>query len=208
MSEVTVSSLSEKHQVYVGNLPHELDEDALASFISEKTGSTFQSIRLMKDKNTGKSRGSAYIDYIEKAAADAAISALSGTQIQDRIVKVNAAEPRTDKVGKAKFEKTPQENSCFIGNLDFAVTQEDILTLCNNLLGEGVATRVRLASDRETGIISILFFTCNSLALAHWFTHHRSIERVWSRGLFNAGGGSASHKCPCGCATDGKGAAY
>lgn len=151
MSDVTVSSLPEKHQVYLGNLPHEVDEDALAALVSEKAGPSFQSIRLMRDKKTGKSRGSAYIDYTEKSAADAAIEALSGFQLQDRLVKVNAAEPRADKTGKPKFEKTPQENSCFIGNLDFSVTQEDIVRLCDELLGEGVATRVRLATDKETG---------------------------------------------------------
>lgn len=153
MNDVTLSSLPEKHQVYLGNLPHELDEDALATLVREKAGSSFQSIRLMKDKKTGKSRGSAYIDYTEKSAADAAIEALSGVQVQDRTVKVNAAEARTD---KPKFEKTPQENSCFIGNLDFTVTQEDIMQLCNSKLGNGVATRVRLATDKETGSIMLV----------------------------------------------------
>lgn len=148
VSDITVSALPEKHQVYVGNLPHEFDEDTLTMLVKEKAGSSFHSIRLMKDKITGKSRGSAYIDYIEKSAADAAIEALSGVQVQDRTVKVKAAEPREN---KPKFEKTPQENSCFIGNLEFSVTQDDIFQLCNSKLGNGVATRVRLATDRETG---------------------------------------------------------
>lgn len=63
----------------------------------------------------------------------------------------NTTESRTDRIRKLKFESNPQETSCFIGNLDFSITEGDILTLCNKLLGEGVATRVRLALDKETG---------------------------------------------------------
>lgn len=39
----------------------------------------------------------------------------------------------------------------FVGNIDHAVTQEDMMMMCNEVLGEGKVTKIRLATDRETG---------------------------------------------------------
>ena len=47
---------------------------------------------------------------------------------------------------------TDPANSCYVGNLDFSVTSEDILSFCEEILGPGLAKDVRLAIDRETGI--------------------------------------------------------
>ena len=72
----------------------------------------------------------------------------AGLQFGGRDAKVDLSEPRAE---RPKFEKVPQENSVFIGNLDFAVQDEQLIEMCNDLVGPDAVARVRLATDRDTG---------------------------------------------------------
>lgn len=135
------------HQVFIGNLPFEVSEDDLNNLVTEKAGATFKQVRLIKDRATGRSRGFAYVDYEEKDVAETAIAALTGTDIDGREIKVDLSVPK----GERKTNRPPQENSVFLGNLDFGATEEQIMEMCNDLVGPGCATRVRLATNRDTG---------------------------------------------------------
>lgn len=42
--------------------------------------------------------------------------------------------------------------SLFIGNLDFSITEQALLDMCDGVLGPNIATRARVAVDRESGI--------------------------------------------------------
>lgn len=44
-----------------------------------------------------------------------------------------------------------ERSSVFIGNLDFSITEQSILDMCEGILGPQIATRVRVAIDRDTG---------------------------------------------------------
>lgn len=136
------------HQVYIGNLPVDISESDVTSLIREKAGESFKALRLAKDLKTGAFRGFCYIDFEQKGDAEAAVAALSGTKMDGTALKVDLAMPRTS---NARTERPPKENSCFIGNLDFSVSEGELMELCNERLGNGVATKVRLATDRETG---------------------------------------------------------
>jgi len=142
------------HQVFLGNLPFDIDEQEIGNIVSDKTGKTFETIRLSKDRKTGRSRGFCYIDYNDEEVAKAAVQALSGIELAGRELKVDISEPRPDRP-----KKTPQENSVFIGNLDFSVSEDQIMDMCNDLLGAGLATKVRLVTDRETGMHSTIIYT-------------------------------------------------
>ncbi|KAJ1428050.1 hypothetical protein B484DRAFT_396974, partial [Ochromonadaceae sp. CCMP2298] len=148
VDDVEVEGGSKLHQVFVGNLPFDIEEDQLTSLVNEKAGSSFASLRLARDRRTGRSRGFGYIDYEDKAEAEAAISKLVGLELGGRELKIDFSEPRPE---RPRSDRPPQENSVFIGNLDFSVGEEQILEMCNDILGDGIASRVRLATDRETG---------------------------------------------------------
>jgi len=139
------------HQLFIGNLPFSLDESSLRSMLDERLSdvSPYKSLRLQTDKVTGKSRGFGYIHFSDKDAAEQALNALNGFQVDGRDVKVDMSEPRVDK--PRAMIRTPTENSVFIGNLGFSVSGQSILNLCNDVLGEGLAKKVRLVTDRETG---------------------------------------------------------
>jgi RNA recognition motif-containing protein len=161
MSDVESVTAPKFHQVFIGNIPQDMSEDAITSLVREKAGGSFASVRLAKEK-TGQFRGFGYIDYVEKEQAEAAIAALTGVDMEGRVLKVDLAVPREV---RPKPERPPQENSCFVGNLDFSVSDEQVLDLCNSVLGEGKVVKVRLAVDRETGAQTVHDLPCDHALL-------------------------------------------
>lgn len=77
--------------LYVGNLPYRANEAAVRELFSTH-GQVF-SVRLMKDRQTGKRRG---FGFVEMAANDAepAISALNDSEFQERTLKVREAKDK------------------------------------------------------------------------------------------------------------------
>lgn len=80
--------------LYVGNLPYRANEGAVRALFSEH--GRVHSVRLMKDKHTGKRRG---FGFVEMAAADAdnAVNKLNDAEFQQRTLKVREAKERPEK---------------------------------------------------------------------------------------------------------------
>ena len=57
---------------------------------------TIESIAMINDRDTGRFRGFAFVE-MEDSAANAAIKALNGKQVEDRELTVNEARPREDR---------------------------------------------------------------------------------------------------------------
>ncbi|QTL94871.1 RNA recognition motif domain-containing protein [Aeromonas jandaei] len=83
--------------LYVGNLPYRANEIAVRELFAEQ-GQVI-SVRLMKDKATGKRRG---FGFVEMPTADAAkaIAALNDKEYQQRTLKVREANDKRDKEEK------------------------------------------------------------------------------------------------------------
>jgi RNA recognition motif-containing protein len=80
--------------IYVGNLSYNENEDSLrASF--EAHGEV-DAVRIITDRDTGRSKGFGFVEMSDDAAAQAAIDALNGTDFGGRSIKVNEAKPRTE----------------------------------------------------------------------------------------------------------------
>ena len=84
-------------RMYVGNLSYETSEDDLRKAF-EQYG-TVESVNLVTDKYTSKSKGFAFVQMDSKEEAQAAISALNGAQLGDRTIKVDEARPRPERRG-------------------------------------------------------------------------------------------------------------
>lgn len=80
--------------LYVGNLPYRANEGAVRALFSEY--GHVQSVRLMKDKHTGKRRGFGFVEMSAKDA-DNAINKLNDSEFQQRTLKVREAKERPDK---------------------------------------------------------------------------------------------------------------
>ena len=89
-----LASGQETCTLYVGNLPYRANEIAVRELFAEQ-GQVI-SVRLMKDKATGKRRG---FGFVEMPAADAAkaIAVLNDKEYQQRTLKVREANDKRDK---------------------------------------------------------------------------------------------------------------
>jgi hypothetical protein len=83
----TVSTL------YVGNLPYRADEEAVQEHF-EQQGSVV-SVRLMKDRRTGKRKGYGFVEMHPKGAAKA-IKNLNDSTFQERTLKVRLAKEKIE----------------------------------------------------------------------------------------------------------------
>ena len=75
----------------MGNLPYDTNESDLRDLFSPH--GEVLSVSVVEDRETGRSRGFAFVE-METAAADAAMNALSGTMLGDRSLSINEAKPR------------------------------------------------------------------------------------------------------------------
>jgi RNA recognition motif-containing protein len=83
--------------IYVGNLPYEIDEKTLRSAF-EEYGAVNQ-INVVEDRDTGRPRGFAFVTMENSDEAKAAIKALEGAEIGGRSVKVNESKPKEMRQG-------------------------------------------------------------------------------------------------------------
>lgn len=85
-------------KIFVGNFSWNTTEDELKDLFSEH--GTVESCTVVKDRETGRSRGFGFIE-MDDDGANAAISALDGVEHDGRALRVNEADnkPRGDRGG-------------------------------------------------------------------------------------------------------------
>jgi RNA recognition motif-containing protein len=81
--------------LYVGNLPHSTTESELRSLF-EAHGQV-DKVSMVTDRETGRSRGFAFVEMTDSGEAEKAIAALNGTDLGGRTLKINEAKPKTDR---------------------------------------------------------------------------------------------------------------
>ncbi len=83
-----------ENKLYVGNLPFNTTEEELRSLFAQ--AGTVVSVALIKDRDTGRSRGFAFVELSTQAEAEKAVSLFNNTPLDNRTIKVNLARPRED----------------------------------------------------------------------------------------------------------------
>jgi RNA recognition motif-containing protein len=81
--------------LYVGNLPHSTTEAELRSLF-EPHGAV-DKVSLVTDRDTGRSRGFAFVEMTNASEADKAIATLNGTELGGRALTINEAKPKTER---------------------------------------------------------------------------------------------------------------
>jgi cold-inducible RNA-binding protein len=79
-------------QIYVGNLPYNIKEDELGRFF--ETHGQVSSVKIVTDRETGRSKGFAFIEMPNDGEAHAAITQLNNSEVMGRNIQVNVARPR------------------------------------------------------------------------------------------------------------------
>ncbi|MDR0870031.1 MAG: RNA-binding protein [Planctomycetaceae bacterium] len=88
-------------KIYVGNLSYRMTDDELRQLF-EEFGSVSQ-VDIISDRETGRSKGFAFVEMLNDEEANAAISALDGQSVGDRVLKINEARPKTPRPGGGGF---------------------------------------------------------------------------------------------------------
>ncbi|MBN1826644.1 MAG: RNA-binding protein [Candidatus Eisenbacteria bacterium] len=83
-------------KLYIGNLPFSATEAEIRELFSKH--GTVEEVNLITDRDTGRPRGFGFIE-MDEAGANAAISALNGTDMDGRSLTVNPARARENRGG-------------------------------------------------------------------------------------------------------------
>ena len=82
-------------KLFVGNLSYNTTAETLQSLFSQ--AGTVTSVELIKDRETGNSKGFAFIMMGSQSEMEKAISTFNGYMLDNREVKVNIAKPREER---------------------------------------------------------------------------------------------------------------
>jgi RNA recognition motif-containing protein len=84
-------------KIYVGNLAKSTTEDELKTLFTQ-SGSV-DLVEVIKDRDSGQSKGFAFVTMNNQGEADAAITKFNGYSLADRELKVNIAKPKVERSG-------------------------------------------------------------------------------------------------------------
>lgn len=87
-------------RLYVGNLSYSTNEDELRGqfeVYGEVTSAT-----VIKDRETGRSKGFGFVEFADDEAAKDAIAALNEREIDGRPIKVSEARPREEATRRSR----------------------------------------------------------------------------------------------------------
>jgi cold-inducible RNA-binding protein len=84
-------------KLYVGNLAFQTSSEELQTLFAQV--GTVQSVSLIEDRETGRSRGFGFVEMSTKEEGAAAIQQFNGKDFGGRALNVNEAKPREDRGG-------------------------------------------------------------------------------------------------------------
>jgi cold-inducible RNA-binding protein len=84
-------------KLYVGNLAFQTSSDELQTLFAQ--AGTVESVSLIEDRETGRSRGFGFVEMSTKEEGAAAIQQFNGKDLGGRALNVNEAKPREDRGG-------------------------------------------------------------------------------------------------------------
>lgn len=86
-----------ENKLYVGNLPYSITDADLQSLFAQ--AGTVTSVAVIKDRETGRSKGFAFVEMATAEEAQKAISLLNGKDFQGRPLNLSIARPREERGG-------------------------------------------------------------------------------------------------------------
>jgi RNA recognition motif-containing protein len=88
-------------KLYVGNLPFSVSDGDLEGLFAQ--AGQVESVSVISDRDTGRSRGFGFVEMESREGAEAAIAQFNGYEMDGRAIVVNEARPREDRGGRGGF---------------------------------------------------------------------------------------------------------
>jgi RNA recognition motif-containing protein len=88
-------------KLYVGNMSYETTEEELRTMFSE--AGTVGSVDIIRDRDSGRPKGFAFITMGSQAEAEQAIKMFNDKTVRDRALVVNIARPREERSGGGSY---------------------------------------------------------------------------------------------------------
>lgn len=85
-------------KLYVGNLSYKITEEELKNVFTPL--GEVQSVKIITDAATGRSKGFGFVEMANDEDADKAIASLNGTTVMERAINVSEARPQTARGGR------------------------------------------------------------------------------------------------------------
>ncbi|KAL8936061.1 MAG: hypothetical protein Q9211_004367 [Gyalolechia sp. 1 TL-2023] len=144
-----------KGNLFVGNLSWNVDEEWLAREF-EGHGE-IKSTRIVTDRETGRSRGFGYVEFVNPSDGVKAHKALKETMIDGRTINLDFAGAKKDKPAAGGNQERSNKygdqlnepsSTIFCANLAFGATEDDV---SNAFSEHAPVTAVRIPTDMNTG---------------------------------------------------------
>ena len=88
-------------KLYVGNLSYDTTEESLRRAFAQ--AGTVVSVDIIKDRDTGRTKGFAFVTMNNQEEAENAIKIWNGKSLDNREIKVNIARPREEKPRRKSY---------------------------------------------------------------------------------------------------------
>ncbi|CAM3831784.1 MULTISPECIES: RNA recognition motif domain-containing protein [Flavobacterium] len=89
--------------IFVGSLPFSIEEADLRGFFEEY--GAVDSVKIISDKFTGRSKGFGFVEMPNDAEAQKAIDELNGGTVEGRTIVVNKSEPKPEGERRSSFNR-------------------------------------------------------------------------------------------------------
>ena len=88
-------------KLYVGNLSYDTTEEGLRTLFAQ--AGTVVSVDMIKDRDTGRMKGFAFVTMSSDEEAQNAIKLLNEKTLDDRAIRVNVARPREERPRRGSY---------------------------------------------------------------------------------------------------------
>jgi len=96
-----IDPATEKRKLFVGNLPWSLSEQDISDAFGEY--GTIEEVKIVLDRETGRSRGFGFVTYEESSAAEEAVENLNGVELAGREIRVSMSQPMSERPRREGF---------------------------------------------------------------------------------------------------------
>lgn len=138
-------------KVFVGNLSFSATDDDIKALVDSQLGASgdgprIKDMSIPRGKKSKQGMGFFFLEFHTSDDAQLAVHQFNQIQFQDRIIIANLKSEDSSSSSTASsvksLKKLRVDKHCiYLANLDFSLTEQDLIQMCNDILGDGDASK-------------------------------------------------------------------